>query len=74
LLASDEDFGALHASSDGRVITNDCNACHTILAQGSPEEIAQSPLQVQPFRHPVDVGMDVSELQCSQCHTGTSGL
>ena len=64
----------LHKSREGKVITNDCNACHTILAQGPPEEVAHAVLQAQPFRHPVDVGMDVTEFKCSQCHTGTSGL
>ncbi|MBI3088469.1 MAG: NapC/NirT family cytochrome c [Candidatus Omnitrophica bacterium] len=64
----------LHRSRDGKVITKDCNACHTILAQGPPEETRTSMLQEQPFRHPVDLGMDVTELNCSDCHTGTSGL
>jgi len=64
----------LHKSRGGAVITKDCNACHTILAQGSPEMIAQGKLEEQPFQHPVDVGMDVTEFKCSQCHTGTSGL
>ena len=64
----------LHKSREGKVITNDCNACHTILAQGPPGEIAQASLKTQPFRHPVDVGTDVTELKCSQCHAGTSGL
>ncbi len=64
----------LHKSREGQVITKDCNACHTILAQGTPEEVAQAKLEAQPFRHPVDVGTDVTELKCSECHTGTSGL
>ncbi len=64
----------LHKSREGNVITRDCNACHTILAQGPPDEVAAAPLAAQPFRHPVDVGMDVTELSCSGCHTGTSGL
>lgn len=64
----------LHKSRDGRVITKDCNACHTVLFQGPPETFASSVLQQQPFQHPVDVGMDVTELKCSECHTGTSGL
>ena len=64
----------LHKSRDGKVLTKDCNACHTILAQGPPEEVANAQLEAQPFRHPVDVGMDVTEFKCSQCHNGTSGL
>ncbi len=64
----------LHKSAAGKVITKDCNACHTILAQGSPEELAQGQLKEQPFRHPVDVGVDVTEYKCSQCHNGAGGL
>jgi len=64
----------LHKSRDGRVITKDCNACHTILGQGPPDELKGVILQEQPFQHPVDLGMDVTELKCSACHTGTSGL
>ncbi len=64
----------LHKNREGKVLTKDCTACHTILAQGPPEEVAQAKLEAQPFRHPVDVGMDVTEFKCSQCHTGTSGL
>ena len=64
----------LHKSREGKVITKDCTACHTILAQGPPEEIAKARLEAQPFRHPVDVGVDVTEYKCSQCHTGTSGI
>ena len=64
----------LHRSRDGTRITNDCNACHTILAQGPPERITTMRLEAQPFEHPVDVGIDVTTVKCSECHTGTSGL
>lgn len=64
----------LHQSTQGKVITNDCNACHTILAQGPPQALAGVPLHEQPFQHPVDAGVDVTQFKCSECHTGTSGL
>lgn len=64
----------LHKSQEGKVITKDCNACHTILAQGPPDQVKEAKLQEQPFQHPVDVGIDVTEFKCSQCHTGTGGL
>ena len=64
----------LHKSRDGKVITKNCNACHTILGQGTPEEVAKTPPMAQPFRHPADVGGDVTEEKCSICHTGSSGL
>jgi cytochrome c5 len=64
----------LHKSVSGKVVSKDCNACHTIVAQGSPSEVAKARLQAQPFRHPVDVGMDVTTVKCDSCHNGTSGL
>ena len=63
----------LHKSTNGKVITRDCNACHTILGQGKPEDLAKTPPAAQSFRHPVDVGMDVAEEKCSICHTGAGG-
>lgn len=64
----------LHQSSDGKVITNDCNVCHTILAQGHPDKITELNLKSQPFQHPIDLGTDVTQMKCSICHTGTTGL
>lgn len=56
-----------HVTADGkRRIVNDCNACHTILAQGYGEVLRQLTPEGQPFRHPgdeVDGG-------CYECHTG----
>lgn len=56
-----------HVTADGRrTIVNDCNACHTILAQGHGEALRQLTPEGQPFRHPgdeVDGG-------CYDCHTG----
>ena len=57
-----------HKSDDGkRVIkANDCNSCHTILAQGSGAELDQLTPGGQLFKHP---GGDY-DLSCSECHTG----
>lgn len=51
-------------------------AVHAIrlLPKVPPEDLLNVPLQEQPFRHLVDMGMDVSEYKCSMCHTGTSGF
>jgi nitrate/TMAO reductase-like tetraheme cytochrome c subunit len=57
-----------HKTADGKraIKANDCNACHTILAQGKGAELdLLSPLG-QKFKHPgdeVDGG-------CNDCHTG----
>jgi hypothetical protein len=57
-----------HKTADGKrtIKANDCNACHTILAQGSGAELEQLTPQGQKFKHPgeeVDGG-------CSDCHNG----
>jgi nitrate/TMAO reductase-like tetraheme cytochrome c subunit len=56
-----------HKADDGRTIkANDCNACHTILAQGTGAELQQMTPGGQPFKH---TGGDY-DLSCSDCHTG----
>jgi hypothetical protein len=56
-----------HKSEDGRTVkANDCNACHTILAQGSGVELLQLAPSGQPFKHP---GGDY-DLTCYDCHNG----
>lgn len=56
-----------HKSADGKVITASCNACHTILAQGSGAELNELTPAGQEFKHP---GGDFEGLSCSDCHTG----
>jgi len=48
---------------------DDCNSCHTILAQGAGAELNQLTPSGQKFRHPGD---DVNG-KCTDCHNG-SGL
>jgi nitrate/TMAO reductase-like tetraheme cytochrome c subunit len=56
-------------SESGRTISKDCNLCHTILGQGTPETMEYATIrQSLPFRHPVDVGTAWSEANCSECH------
>ncbi len=58
-----------HKTADGKrtIKANDCNACHTILAQGStPEELAKLNPKGQKFAHP---GGDVDGA-CNDCHNG----
>ena len=44
-----------HVSKDGKVISKDCNSCHTVIEQQeSGTQIASLP--TQPFKHPVDIG------------------
>jgi hypothetical protein len=60
-----------HVSADGKVISKDCNACHTLAAQEEgKEKLAAIPNQQ--FKHPVDLG-DLTAVNCSDCHSGGVG-
>lgn len=54
-----------HVSKTGKVITNDCNVCHTVIfdSKAPPEQNTQT----GPFKHPVDLG-SLAERSCSSCH------
>jgi nitrate/TMAO reductase-like tetraheme cytochrome c subunit len=52
-----------------QALTQDCNACHTILAQGAGAELAKLSPEGATFNHPsTDIGG--MGLQCSDCHNG----
>ena len=57
-----------HKTEDGTrtIKANDCNACHTILAQGGGDELLQLSPAGQAFKHP---GGDY-DLTCYDCHNG----
>jgi nitrate/TMAO reductase-like tetraheme cytochrome c subunit len=58
----------LHKTADAKrtIKANDCNSCHTILAQGSGKELEQlSPTGLK-FKHPGDE----VDGACNDCHTG----
>jgi nitrate/TMAO reductase-like tetraheme cytochrome c subunit len=58
-----------HESEDGSVISRDCNLCHTIVGQGTPDNFETSSVDVPlDFRHPVDIDEAWKEMACSDCH------
>ncbi len=57
-----------HKSIDGRSITRDCNACHTIVEQGKPGEMEKDLAGLE-FKHP-DGSEDWKDADCVDCHTG----
>jgi nitrate/TMAO reductase-like tetraheme cytochrome c subunit len=60
-----------HVSKDGKVISKDCNSCHTVMdQQESGTQVAALPTQI--FKHPVDIG-DLTGVNCSDCHSGGVG-
>jgi len=54
-----------HVSDSGKVITNNCNVCHTMLSDSARQSSSPAPnLQIQ---HPVDLG-GLADLKCQTCH------
>ena len=60
-----------HVSSDGKVISRDCNQCHTMMSESQGVASATPPAPPT-FQHPVDIG-DLTQVSCSDCHTGGNG-
>lgn len=58
-----------HKSSDGNrtLGASDCNSCHTILAQGSGEELAKLSATGHTFFH---IDAPNEDFDCNSCHTG----
>lgn len=57
-----------HVSEDGKVLSRDCNACHTIVAQQYENEKLKMSLEGLEYEHPVDIGTAWKEMNCSDCH------
>ena len=60
-----------HVSPEGKVVSKDCNICHTVMGQeeGGVSMAAAPKLN---FQHPVELG-DLTQVTCSDCHTGGVG-
>lgn len=56
-----------HKTADGRVITKDCNLCHSVISQ--KQENIPPGKQVKDFVHPVDIGDEIIKTNCSDCHS-----
>jgi nitrate/TMAO reductase-like tetraheme cytochrome c subunit len=57
-----------HVSEDGKVLSRDCNVCHTILAQQFEKQGLRMSLNGVGYQHPVDIGNAWKEMNCSECH------
>jgi nitrate/TMAO reductase-like tetraheme cytochrome c subunit len=59
----------LHKAADGKtkIQASDCNSCHTILAQGSGEQLEKLNSKGYSFFHIDAINEDFS---CNNCHTG----
>ncbi len=59
----------LFKADNGRVISHDCNLCHTIVGQGKEGAILYSSIRENlEFQHPVDIGTAWKDNNCSECH------
>ncbi len=58
-----------HVSDDGKVISHDCNSCHVIISQTNNLGITKTDLNGLHFEHPNDIGSDVVDLICTDCHS-----
>jgi hypothetical protein len=54
-----------HVSNTGKVITNDCNVCHTIIYDSTAPPDQNT--KMGPFKHPVDLG-GLETKSCQTCH------
>ncbi len=61
-----------HVSKDGKVISKDCNSCHTVLSQEEGMLPANVVNNAMSFKHPIDLG-DLGSVNCSDCHNGGVG-
>ncbi|MBW7932537.1 MAG: cytochrome C, partial [Gemmatimonadaceae bacterium] len=57
-----------HVDQNGKVLTNDCNTCHTIIGQQVAGGKQQSSTEGLKYVHPVDVGTDWTVGPCADCH------
>ena len=59
-----------HTSADGKTITHDCSACHTLIMQGQAGKL-ESNLAGLEFKHPVNISGVWKQTKCSDCHSGS---
>ena len=55
-----------HKSAEGKIISKDCELCHTLLSQ-KQENIPEG-TKPKNFVHPVDIGDELIKTNCSDCH------
>jgi len=60
-----------HVSADGKVLSKDCNQCHTLLSETDGTD-SSAAAAAPAFKHPVDLG-DLTQVSCADCHTGGVG-
>jgi nitrate/TMAO reductase-like tetraheme cytochrome c subunit len=60
-----------HQSDSGVKISHECNACHTIMAQGVDGAVERDTTGAGlEFKHPIDIDEAWKETGCFECHSG----
>ena len=57
-----------HVSNDGKVLTNDCNSCHILLEENSPQKGRRISSEGLQFTHPGGIEVSFKTQKCSACH------
>ncbi len=57
-----------HVSPEGKVISHDCNVCHTLLAQEFSDNKIEFSLDGIEYKHPIDIGDSWKTTPCYVCH------
>lgn len=57
-----------HVSEDGKIISRDCNVCHTIISTEDENGLIQTSVNGLKFNHPVNLGNSFSDWMCTDCH------
>ncbi len=59
----------MHESPEGKIVSNDCNLCHTFVKQGEGwDEIVDLEYEEQDFLHPRGMGDAWEGMNCHECH------
>ena len=59
----------MHTSAYGEIISKECKNCHTILVQGTADDLQVAAFNESlEFIHPVDVDGAEKEMNCTECH------
>ena len=61
-----------HASTDNKVVSKQCDVCHTVIGEEMSGQPVIGSAQGMQFKHPVDIG-DITQVNCSDCHNGGIG-
>ncbi len=61
-----------HVDEKGNVLTKDCNACHSIIAQKFESGNKNVSVDGVKYQHPVDIGDSWDVINCVECHSVTA--